>query len=39
MFKIRKLEAMKKIEIPREVSLEEFNSFLRKWEREDIIVK
>lgn len=39
MFKIRKLEAIKKIEIPRKISLDEFNSFLREWEREDIIVK
>jgi len=39
IFKIRKLEAIKKIEIPRKISLDEFNTYLQEWEREDIIVK
>jgi Fe-S-cluster containining protein len=38
IFKIRKLEATKKIEIPREIDLEEFNSYLQKWERKDISI-
>ncbi len=39
IFKIRKLEAKKQIEIPRQISLEEFNRYLQNWEREDISVK
>lgn len=39
MFKIRKLEAIKKIVIPSKISLEEFNSCLRNWEREEIVVQ
>ncbi len=39
IFKIKKLEAGKKIIIPRQISLEEFNTYLQKWEREDISVK
>ena len=39
MFKIRKLEAKKQIEIPRQISLEEFNQYLQDWEREEISVK
>jgi Fe-S-cluster containining protein len=38
MLKIRKLETLKKIEIPREISLEEFNACLQDWNREEIIV-
>jgi len=39
IFKIRKLEAKKQIEIPRQISVEEFNRYLQNWEREDISVK
>jgi len=39
IFKIRKLEVTNKIEIPRQVSLEEFNAYLKNWERVDILVK
>lgn len=39
IFKIRKLEALKQIEIPRQISLEEFNRYLQSWERIDIFVK
>ena len=39
IFKIRKLEVKNKIEIPRQVSLDEFNEYLKKWDRIDIIVK
>lgn len=39
IFKIRKLEAKKQIEIPPHISLEEFNRYLQNWEREDISVK
>ena len=39
IFKIRKLEVTNKIEIPRQVNLEEFNAYLKNWERVDILVK
>ncbi|MFX0105021.1 MAG: YkgJ family cysteine cluster protein [Candidatus Hodarchaeota archaeon] len=39
IFKIRKLEVKNKIEIPRQVSLEEFNEYLKKWDRQDLIIK
>ena len=39
IFKIKKLEVVKKIIIPHQISLEEFNTYLQKWEREDISVK
>ncbi|MFW9972633.1 MAG: YkgJ family cysteine cluster protein [Candidatus Odinarchaeota archaeon] len=39
VLKLRKLEAKKKIEIPRKISLEEFNACLQNWEREEIIVQ
>ncbi|UCD02273.1 MAG: YkgJ family cysteine cluster protein [Promethearchaeota archaeon] len=39
IFKIRKLEVTSKIEIPRQVSLDEFNQYLEKWDRQDISVK
>ena len=39
IFKIRKLEASKKIIIPRQISLEEFNKYLQNWNRENISVK
>lgn len=39
MFKIRKLEVTKKILIPREISLDEFNTWLKTWERKEIVVK
>ncbi|MFX1590550.1 MAG: YkgJ family cysteine cluster protein, partial [Promethearchaeota archaeon] len=38
MLKIRKLETLKKIEIPREISIENFNACLQYWSREEIIV-
>ncbi|MBA7670098.1 hypothetical protein ES703_78241 [subsurface metagenome] len=38
IFKIKKLEALKKILIPCQINLEEFNIYLQKWEREDISV-
>lgn len=38
MLKIRKLETLKKIEIPREISIEKFNACLQDWNREEIIV-
>ncbi len=38
MLKIRKLEAKKKIIIPREITLDEFNDCLKNWKREEIIV-
>jgi Fe-S-cluster containining protein len=38
MLKIRKLETLKKIEIPREISIEKFNACLQYWNREEIIV-
>ncbi|MFX0039062.1 MAG: YkgJ family cysteine cluster protein [Promethearchaeota archaeon] len=39
MLKIRKLEATKNILIPREISLDEFNTYLRNWERKEIVVQ
>ncbi|MFX0003637.1 MAG: YkgJ family cysteine cluster protein [Candidatus Hodarchaeota archaeon] len=39
MLKIRKLEATKNILIPREISLDEFNTYLRNWERIEITVQ
>ncbi|MFW9781901.1 MAG: YkgJ family cysteine cluster protein [Candidatus Heimdallarchaeota archaeon] len=39
MFKIRKLEVTNEISIPREISLEDFNSYLKTWERFEIRVK
>ncbi len=38
MLKIRKLETLKKIVIPRKISLEEFNSCLKHWKRQEIVV-
>ncbi len=38
MLKIRKLETLKKIVIPRKISLEEFNSCLKQWKRKEIVV-
>lgn len=37
--KIKKLEYKKKIIIPREITLENFNKYLEKWSRKEIIVK
>ena len=37
-FEIRKLEAEKKIQIPREISLQSYNNYLKEWEREELIV-
>lgn len=37
-FKIRKLEAENKIRIPREINIEDYNTYLKQWEREEIIV-
>ncbi|MFW9989547.1 MAG: YkgJ family cysteine cluster protein [Candidatus Odinarchaeota archaeon] len=39
IFKIRKLEALKKIIIPRKINLEEFNKYLKDWDRNHISVK
>jgi Fe-S-cluster containining protein len=39
ILKIRKLEAKNQIKIPHQITLEEFNSYLKEWEREDISVK
>lgn len=39
IFKIRKLEVTNKIEIPRQVSLDEFNEYLKNWDRLDFSVK
>jgi len=39
MFKIRKLEVTNKIEIPQEISIEEFNEYLTQWDRKEITVK
>ena len=38
MFKIRKLEAGKKISIARQITLEDFNKALKEWDREEITV-
>ncbi len=38
MFKIRKLEAENKIQISRQISLEDFNKALKEWDREEIKV-
>ena len=37
MLKIKKLEIKKKIQISRQIKLEDFNSYLKKWERVEII--
>lgn len=37
MLKIRKLEIKKKIQISRQIKLEDFNSYLKEWERVEII--
>jgi Fe-S-cluster containining protein len=39
MFKIRELEVTNKIIIPREISLDHFNEYLKKWDRKEIRVK
>ena len=39
IFKIRKLEAEKKIEIPPQIKIEDFNNYLKNWERKEIKVK
>jgi Fe-S-cluster containining protein len=39
MFKIRELEVTKEIEIPREISLDNFNEQLKKWDRKEIRVE
>ncbi len=39
IFKIRKLEAMKKILIPRQINLDDFNNYIKNWKRKDIVVK
>jgi len=38
MFKIRKLEAENKIQISRQISLEDFNRALKEWDREELKV-
>ena len=37
-FEIRKLEAENKIRIPRDINLEDYEIYLKQWEREEIIV-
>lgn len=37
MLKIKKLEIKKKIQISRQIKLEDFNSYLKEWERVEII--
>jgi len=37
MLKLRELEYFKKIEICREITLEDFNEYLREWERDEIV--
>jgi hypothetical protein len=39
MFKIRELEVTNKIVIAREISLDNFNEYLKKWDRNEIRVK
>ncbi len=39
MFKIRKLEVTNQIKIPHEISIEEFNNYLKQWSRKEITVK
>lgn len=39
MFKIRELEVTNQISIPREISLENFNEYLKVWDRKEIRVK
>lgn len=39
MFKIRKLEVTNQIKIPLEISTEDFNIYLKQWERKEITVK
>lgn len=39
ILKIRKLEAEKKIKISRNISLEDFNKYLKNWERNEIRVE
>ena len=38
MFKIRKLEVTNQIKIPHEISIEEFNNYLKQWSRKEITV-
>jgi len=37
--KIKKLEYKRKIIIPREITVENFNNYLKKWDRKEIITK
>ncbi len=37
-FEIRRLEVENKIKIPREIEINNYNTFLKEWEREDIII-
>jgi Fe-S-cluster containining protein len=39
MFKIRELEVTKKIIIPREINLDNFNEYLSRWDRKEVRVK
>ncbi|MFX1280337.1 MAG: YkgJ family cysteine cluster protein [Promethearchaeota archaeon] len=39
MFKIRELEVTNQIKIPQEISIEEFSTYLKQWERKEITVK
>jgi Fe-S-cluster containining protein len=37
-FEIRKLEVENKVKIPREIDLNNYNKFLKEWEREEILI-
>jgi Fe-S-cluster containining protein len=39
MFKIRELEVTNKITIPREITIDHFNEYLKQWDREEIRVE
>jgi Fe-S-cluster containining protein len=39
VLKIRKLEVENRIKIPRQINIEDFNNYLRNWERREIKVK
>ncbi|MFW9941189.1 MAG: YkgJ family cysteine cluster protein [Candidatus Thorarchaeota archaeon] len=39
MFKIRELEVTNQIKIPNEISIEEFNNYLKQWDRKEISVE
>ncbi|MFX1455387.1 MAG: YkgJ family cysteine cluster protein [Promethearchaeota archaeon] len=39
MFKIRELEVAKEVNIPREIGIDQFNEYLKKWDRKEIRVE